>query len=193
MITIEDQTKRLVQRKAEQVLSTLRATYGSHIPMPEFLYDLDGSSGGETLFYRDENRSVVRLNTGFLHHYDWQFVDEVVPHEMCHVGTDHIYGPDIRPHGIEWVDMMDCVGEDFPVVYHNFDIRKTTMRYHTKHLYCCMGCGRHYFETQGEVTKVLNKKKYLHCGNCSRRLTYIQELGKISYTRCIKLCGKFAK
>jgi SprT protein len=184
-------TKQKVEQKVAEVAAKITDLYGICVPFPVITYDLAGPCAG-LAGIEHKKKTTMRLNHHFLHHYDWRFIDEIVPHEMCHLGTWLAYGLKVKPHGVEWYGMMDDIGVDVIEPYHEYDLRKTKIRYHTKHLYKCMSCHAHHFETASEHNYIKARHKYAHCTLCGRRLTYIQELGKISYNRCLQLYGRYS-
>ncbi|MBM7073387.1 SprT-like domain-containing protein [Shewanella sp. 202IG2-18] len=92
------------------------------------------------------------------------FIDEVVPHEICHLLCHQIFGR-VKPHGIEWRSMMQTLFNLSPKTTHNFEVHAKPQ---TKVAYQCdcgvveLGIRRH--------NKVIRNQVQYRCRVCSKTL-----------------------
>lgn len=86
--------------------------YKQKFPRPEVRFDIRNANGGEAWI----NRNLIRLNLTFLVENESFFLTSTVPHEVAHLVAHHVYdakpmnGKKVRPHGKEWVEVMEVLG-----------------------------------------------------------------------------------
>ena len=88
---------------------------------------------------------------------------ETIIHEACHIVAFHLYGVDIKPHGVEWRQAMKNCGVE-PMIYHNISlvgINKFYIRDCPKEDRC--------FVNKRNLDK-LRKGGLLHCTICGKRI-----------------------
>jgi SprT protein len=133
------------------------------IVYPEIRFDLRGKAAGMVQFPATGNR-IIRYNYPLLKRYGEAFINTTVPHEVSHLIARVLYGPRIKPHGIEWKRIMNLFNAS-PERCHNFDTEQTggrNMRYFDYRCDCRdhrLSAIRHNRIAQGTV--------YLckHCGS----------------------------
>lgn len=155
------------------------------LPTPQVTFNLRGKTAGIFQYNTcrtgrtkliDERSLLIRLNQALLLTHPRQFIDEVIPHEICHLAVACHYGAKPRPHGKEWQNLMqNCFG--LPAnIYHNFPVAQA--RTHPRpYAYQC-NCGIHYFTARRHNNR-LRGSQY-SCHNCGGLLHYI---GKLTATR----------
>jgi SprT protein len=99
-------------------------------------FGLRGQSAGQLRFKREVPSSrwsfskrepaiagaYFRFNAQLLQSYQQAFIDEVVPHEVAHLVAYTVFGVGIKPHGLEWKQVMVDVYKREPNVRHQFDV-----------------------------------------------------------------------
>lgn len=118
-------------------------------PIIRFNEDRKGRAG--TAHY-DVDISTIKFNPYFLNRNEDKFIRRTVPHEIAHIITRKLYGYGyfdkkgyyhrIRPHGVQWKEVMKRLGVDDISTYHSYACppRKRYKRY--IHIYCCIKCGQ---------------------------------------------------
>lgn len=79
----------------------------------------------------------LRFNPVLLEDNLQTFIDDVVPHEICHLLAYHLYGR-VKPHGKEWQTLMLQLYKRKPVARHQMDVSKVSGR---RFIYFCQ-CGQ---------------------------------------------------
>ena len=125
--------------------------------MPRLRFDLRGRCAGQAL----PGQWVIRLNHSLLNQHGQRFVDETVPHEWAHLLAYAMHGPNIRPHGEQWRQIMQLLGCQ-PDVCHNYEVKPA--RQLRRHAYHC-GCRAHELSSIRH-RRVLAGQRYVckHCG-----------------------------
>ncbi|MBE8167946.1 MAG: SprT family zinc-dependent metalloprotease [Shewanella sp.] len=133
---------------------------GRSFVRPEVSFKLRGRSAG--MAHLQLNK--LRFNQQMLTDNQQLFIDEVVPHEICHLLCHQLYGR-IRPHGTEWQAMMLGIFERQPKTTHNFDVHNKP---HTQFDYHCH-CGSIKLSIRRH-NKVLRNQAQYRCKNCKQTL-----------------------
>jgi SprT protein len=97
-------------------------------PRPEVLFTQRGRIAGSAHLRKNE----LRLNPILLEQNKTQFMDEIVPHEICHLLAYQLYGR-VKPHGIEWKALMKNLYGLPGKATHNMDVSsvsQATVPYH---------------------------------------------------------------
>lgn len=99
-----------VARKMHEVHQLACTRLGQSFALPSLGFDLRGRAAGVARA-RSWN---VRLNAVLLQENEAEFMHHVIAHELAHLYTRKLYGPDVRPHGAEWKRVMRTL--DAPVL-----------------------------------------------------------------------------
>lgn len=110
------------------------------------------------------NSHELRFNPILLSDNLQHFLDDVVPHEVCHLLAFLLYGK-VKPHGIEWKTLMQQLFNLPGQAYHKMDVTKVAGR--TFEYFCICGpieltVRRHY--------KVLRGQQHYVCRRCHTKL-----------------------
>ncbi|NRB25375.1 SprT family zinc-dependent metalloprotease [Shewanella sp.] len=107
------------QQIAEQVLDCYRqaeAQLQRTFPRPEIQFTLRGKSAGTAHL----QLNLLRFNATLLFENHQTFIDQVVPHEICHLLAYRLYGK-VKPHGKEWQALMIEIYQLEPATTHTLN------------------------------------------------------------------------
>jgi SprT protein len=129
--------------------------------MPSVHFNQRGKIAGCARLQKNE----LRFNPTLLKDNISLFLDEVVPHEVCHIVAFILYGR-VRPHGKEWQSLMiDLFGLQ-PRTYHKMDVTKVQGK---QFEYKCE-CGPIELSIRRHNKVVRGQQKYI-CRKCRVSLT----------------------
>ena len=103
--------------KVEQCYQIAEQQLKRSFPRPEISFKLRGKSAG--MAHLQLNK--IRLNAEMLEDNQQAFIDEVVPHEICHLLCYQRYGR-VKPHGQEWQSLMLNLYQVQPRATHKFTV-----------------------------------------------------------------------
>ncbi|MCL1078458.1 SprT family zinc-dependent metalloprotease [Parashewanella spongiae] len=127
---------------------------------PEVSFKLRGRSAG--MAHLQLNK--LRFNQQMLTDNQQVFIDEVVPHEICHLLCHQLYGR-VRPHGREWQAMMLSLFECQPKTTHNFTVHNKPQ---AQFNYQCL-CGIIKLSIRRHNKVIRNQAQY-RCKTCKQTL-----------------------
>nr|WP_027967107.1 SprT-like domain-containing protein [Halomonas halocynthiae] len=134
------------------------------LPSPNIWFDLRGKTAGQAHF----GRGGLRFNPVLYDENRYEFLTDIVPHEMAHWLVDHLKGSErMRPHGHEWKTVMRELFGLAPTVTHRFDTRRASP---APYIYGC-SCQQHAFSRQRHGLVLAGKRYY--CRGCMLPLTYV--------------------
>ena len=136
----------------------------------EINFNLKGRSAG---MYRTHGRfgkvkREIRYNTFIFSKYFEDNLKNTVPHEVAHYVSDIAYGlKNIKPHGVEWKNIMAAFGADASVTA-NSDLSGIPLRRKTTYTYLCE-CREHEL---GPVRhkRISSRRNQYYCRNCKQVL-----------------------
>lgn len=133
----------------------------------EMRFDLRGKAAGQVRI-RARGQYLIRYNLELLRRGGIDFIERTVPHEVAHVLAYHEHGPNIRPHGAEWQQIMHRLGAE-PARCHDYDVSDLSTRRLNYFSYHC-GCMEHRLSSIRH-NKVAKGQRYLckRCGEPLRR------------------------
>jgi SprT protein len=100
--------KRRVDAKIAECITKINAAHGVSMTTPTVRYDINSTRlGGEAI----PGQNIVRFNPVFLNAHTDEYIEQVVPHEIAHIGVRKVYGiirhgKKYSSHGPEWQNMM---------------------------------------------------------------------------------------
>lgn len=121
MLLTEEKLK-LVTNKVNETVTKLNTIYDFHMPSPSIYFDLTEFEAG----YAKYKSKSVHFNP-ILANENWEhFINETVPHEVCHIATWYWCQYFNKPlpksnHDSIWKKMMLNVGS-IPNVRHDYDL-----------------------------------------------------------------------
>jgi len=94
-----------VTERTQHLLQFAESHFNLSIEAPLIRFDLKGKTAGMILFPR-RGSCTIRYNLPLLNRYGEAFINATVPHEVSHLIARTLHGPKIKPHGIEWKEIM---------------------------------------------------------------------------------------
>lgn len=134
---------------------------------PSINFKLRGKSAGTA--HLQQNR--LRFNPILLRENPDAFIEQVVPHEICHLLCYQIFTQakkSIKPHGREWQSLMINIFSIKPQTTHNFDTSSVSGTHYT---YQCH-CGTVNLSLRRHNKIIRGQAKYL-CRKCKHQLTLV--------------------
>ena len=111
--------QQLVIQKVEQCIVHASACFGRNFVLPKISFNQRGKIAGCARLQINE----LRFNPVLLCDNVDAFIEEVVPHEVCHLLAYTLFGK-VRPHGKEWQGLMLELFELKGQTYHQMDVSK---------------------------------------------------------------------
>ena len=178
-MNVTDSVKHRVATKIGEVVRKLNEQFPTaNYTAPSYDFNLRGTTAGVS--YNFQNR--VSFNAVLLMENVDEFINDTVPHEVCHAACDHIYG-DVYTggrsrfgrrkrsiHGPEWKGLMRVVGAD-PSRCHRFDTTNSKVRTKASFTYTC-SCGIEHKLGPKRHARQQQLHSY-HCTKCRSGLTFI--------------------
>lgn len=106
-----------ISLRVEQCYQLAETKLCRRFPRPSVYFTLRGKSAGTAHLH--ENK--LRFNPVLLVENQQEFVNTVVPHEICHLLAHQLYGR-VRPHGKEWQSLMINLFGLSPSTTHQLDV-----------------------------------------------------------------------
>jgi SprT protein len=154
-------------RKAEQKARTF---YQIDLPASHLSFSLKGHCAGQATVDRF-HQTFIRLNFDLLRDHTDAFLCETIPHEVAHLVVNLKalgQGTKPRPHGAEWVNVMqECFGLKGRRC-HNYPSSPARV-VPRKYVYSCQ-CREHYFTAI--MHKRLSGNRYAICKGCQTKLVH---------------------
>lgn len=107
-----------VQQKIDQCLRSAERYFNVKLASPTFNFKQRGRTAGTAYLQKNE----MRFNLYMLRQDSEKFIEQVVPHEVAHLVVYQIYGTDPKPHGPEWVAIMEHLFNVDADRTHDFDV-----------------------------------------------------------------------
>jgi SprT protein len=155
-ILLSSSTQQLVIQKVEQCISHASSHFGQNFSLPTINFKQRGKIAGCARLQINE----LRFNPVLLYDNVDAFLEEVVPHEVCHLLTYKLFGK-VRPHGNEWQSLMFELFGLKGQTYHQMDVSKVKGKSFSYQCKCGpieLGIRRH--------NKVLKGKQTYICKRC---------------------------
>lgn len=150
-----------IEKKVKDCLKRAEAYFNIKLRVPNFNFRQRGRTAGTAYLQRNE----MRFNPFMLQQDPHKFIENVVPHETAHIVVHQIYGDKVRPHGREWVAVMEHLFNVEAHRTHDFDVPKARNLF----LYQCK-CQTHEF-TAHRHGRAKRGSQYL-CRACKEPLHY---------------------
>jgi len=118
-------------------------------PIPTLEFDLRGQIGGQAFYHKN----AIKVNVILYHENEQKYLHSTVPHELCHIVTDSLYGSHLAPHGPEWKHVMRTMGQD-PKRCHSYDVTNASVRNKRTETTYCLGCGTKIMLTKRQFLNI---------------------------------------
>lgn len=152
--------QRVVER-IETCYHLAEAKLNRRFPRPTTQFSLRGKSAGTA--HLQQNK--LRFNPILLSENCEAFMQEVVPHEICHLLCFQLFGK-TKPHGKEWQSLMLSVFALNPSTTHSFNVASVAGREVDYHC----ACGPIKLSIRRHNKVVRGENRYL-CKRCKTHLT----------------------
>lgn len=162
-------SQQLVIQKVEQCISHASAYFEQRFHSPKISFKQRGKIAGCARLQLNE----LRFNPVLLSDNVDAFLEEVVPHEVCHLLAYTLFGK-VRPHGKEWKSLMLKLFNLKGQTYHQMDVTKVKGKCFNYRCECGpieLGIRRH--------NKVIRGKQSYICRKCRTPLTVDLSLQKV--------------
>lgn len=150
-----------VAQQVEDCYQVAESKLGKRFPRPEIGFMLRGKSAGTAHLQLNK----LRFNPKLLNDNQQAFLEDVIPHEICHLLAYQLYGR-VKPHGREWQSLMISIYGREPRTTHSFDtqaVEGKTFEYYCQCGPVKLGIRRH--------NKVLRGETQYRCRRCGQQLT----------------------
>jgi SprT protein len=124
--------QQLIIQKVEQCINHASSYFEQNFRLPKISFNQRGKIAGCARLQTNE----LRFNPVLLSDNIDAFLEEVVPHEVCHLLAYKLFGK-VRPHGKEWQNLMLELFGVKGQTYHQMDVTKVKGKSYS---YRC-GCG----------------------------------------------------
>ena len=148
-------TQQLVIQKVEQCTSHASSYFEQDFKLPEISFNQRGKIAGCARLQTNE----LRFNPVLLCDNVDAFIEEVVPHEVCHLLVYKLFGK-VRPHGNEWQSLMFKLFGLKGQTYHQMDVTKVKGKSFNYQCECGpieLGIRRHNKVVKGQQTYICRK------------------------------------
>ncbi|MGS0680468.1 SprT family zinc-dependent metalloprotease [Shewanella sp. 125m-7] len=160
VMTFVDPLQQHIAQQVEHCYQIAENTLSKRFPRPVISFALRGKSAGTAHLQLNK----LRFNAKLLNDNQQAFLDDVVPHEICHLLAFQLYGR-VKPHGLEWQYLMQHLYGRTPRTTHSFDttaVEGKTYEYH------CL-CGPIKLSIRRH-NKVLRGQTHYRCRKCGHKL-----------------------
>jgi len=165
-----DEQQQLVIAQTHHYIEQAARLLGIKRKAVEINFNLKGRSAG---MYRRRGRlgkvkREIRYNTFIFSKYFEDNLKTTVPHEVAHYVSDIAYGlKNIKPHGVEWKNIMATFGADASVTA-DYDLSGIPLRRKTTYTYSCR-CREHEL---GPVRhkRISSRRNQYYCSYCKQLL-----------------------
>jgi SprT protein len=150
-------SQKLVIQKVAQCISHASASFEHNFTLPKISFNQRGKIAGCARLQINE----LRFNPVLLSDNLDAFLEEVVPHEVCHLLAYKLFGK-VRPHGKEWQSLMQKLFNLKGQTYHQMDVTKVKGKSFNYQCECGpieLGIRRHNKVVKGEQTYICRKCK----------------------------------
>lgn len=157
-------SQQLVSQKVEHCIHHASLYLKQNFKLPTISFNQRGKIAGCARLQSNE----LRFNPVLLADNLDAFLQEVVPHEVCHLLAYTLYGK-VRPHGKEWQNLMQNLYGLKGQTYHQMDVAKVAGKHFNYRCQCGpvkLGIRRHNKITRGQ-------QQYI-CRKCCTTLTLSQ-------------------
>jgi SprT protein len=134
--------------------------------LAEIRFNLKGKTAG---YFKQlaNGRSIINYNSSLLELNGNAFIERTVPHEVAHLVAYQLYGSSIKPHGAEWLSVMQLFKADASRC-HDYDMTNVATRTYRRFAYQCV-CQTHYL-TSIRHNRIQGGQRY-YCRKCHQALS----------------------
>ena len=149
-----------INQRVEQCYAQAQHVLEQEFVLPKTFFNQRGKVAGSARLQTNE----LRFNPVLLEDNLQLFIDEVVPHEVCHLLTYQLHGR-VKPHGRQWKMLMNLLFGLHGTTRHSMDVAKVQGR---TFAYFCE-CGPIELSIRRHYKIVRHQQTYL-CRRCKQTL-----------------------
>ncbi|GIU25500.1 SprT family zinc-dependent metalloprotease [Shewanella sp. MBTL60-007] len=160
VMTFQNPLHQQMAQQVEHCYQVAESKLAKQFPRPEVAFTLRGKSAGTAHLQLNK----LRFNPKLLQDNQQAFLEDVIPHEICHLLAFQLYGR-VKPHGREWQSLMQSLYGRVPRTTHSFDTRAVegkTFEYHCQCGPIKLSIRRH--------NKVVRGETQYRCRKCGSKL-----------------------
>lgn len=155
-----------LENKIKETVGKLNNIYNFNLPTPQYYFDVQGTTAG----IAKKKSQTIHFNEK-LALQNWRdFIDNTVPHEICHLGVwmwaSFFHKPTPKPHGACWKLMMREVGAK-PTRTHEYDVSEVKKNMKLYEYEC--GCDKKTTVSSIIHNRILKGRKY-KCLTCNKTI-----------------------
>jgi len=163
----QSQQQRVIDHSMDVLLNASVLLKKNFKPLP-ILFDLKGKAAG--MYCRRGGKCWIRFNPYIFAKYFVDNLENTVTHEIAHYVVDIVYGKHrVRPHGKEWVEVMQLLGVD-PQRTCEYDLEGIPTKVHQLFEYVC-GCRQHQLGSRRHKKIERGQAQYF-CKQCQQKLAF---------------------
>jgi len=166
MVRVPQRLQDDLYRRIQYLSALAEERFNLTLPKLSIEFDIQGTVAGKA--YPGECR--LRFNPVLLVENPEAFIHEVVAHEFAHLVAYRAHGRSIRPHGPEWITIMNLFGVE-PRRCHSFNVARVRRRKQLRHQYRC-NCGDHFLSTTRHNRARSGRQVYV-CRRCQKPLVRV--------------------
>jgi SprT protein len=149
-----------VIKKTHEFWQQAQSVFKFNNGVPKIEWHLKGRVAGQA-----RGTNWINVNMALLSANKETYLNQTIPHELCHCIDDILYGSKTLPHGRTWKYIMRTMGIA-PKRCHNYNLEGIVTTYNYK-----CSCRTWQF-SKHRHTKVL-KGKFYRCLNCNERIVKV--------------------
>jgi SprT protein len=181
---VNPELKAKAEARVWKVVEQVEQLYGVKFAHKlKILFDINS---GRLAGQANMTECVVRFNPAYLNKYGDDYIEDTIPHEVCHIGEWEVYHT--RGHGSLWKNMMRRVGAK-PTRCHSYTPEAGQGHPKTKYLYKCSKCGSPVVAGPKIHANIQKGQKYNPkcCGRSASLILTVGNVGKVSYSEAKEL------
>ena len=163
---VSRQKQETVIECTQQYIDMAKSLFGRSFDPIEIAFDLKGKTAG--MYRVRHGKRLIRYNPFLFAKYFDDNLANTVPHEVAHYVADVLFGFNrIRPHGVEWKNIMDRFGAE-PIRTCTYNMDGIPTRQFRMFSYKC-DCSVHQL-TSRRHNQIQRKRKIYVCQKCRQSL-----------------------
>ena len=154
--------KQRVLKRTDECYAKAEAKLNRLFERPVVTFDQRGKIAGSARLQSNQ----IRLNPRLLMDNLDTFIEDVIPHEICHLIAYQLHGR-VKPHGTEWQYLMKSLFDLCPNTRHQMDVSKVEGK---TFVYQCE-CGPVNLSIRRHNKVERNQQQYI-CRQCRQTLVF---------------------
>ena len=148
-----------IMTRVEECMNALNKAYNTNIGMP----DVQMNSRLRTTAGR-ANKVMVEFATVLYKNNHLAYMNDTIPHEVCHYFVDNYFAREVQAHGVEWKAAMRTLGIE-PKRCHSMEVQRK------RWLYEC-ACGKNFKISTVTHNRITKGAKAYRCTACDSTIVF---------------------